>query len=143
MPNPNIETIPKREYPSAFDRIIPEKAMEFGGYYYGKEDVNKTFSMGKEGCTYRLNGDLAVFLTDKIKHSNLSEEVEDKLQSLWQDDQGRQYLSSWHDIDKVIAFFSELPSDKEILNITNTFKNWLEQGIQEISFDWYNKNQGV
>lgn len=143
MPNSNSEIIPKREYPSAFDRIIPEKAMEFSGYYYGKDDVDKTFAMGKEGCTYRLNGDLAVFLTDQIKQSELSEEVEDKLQSLWQDDQGRQFLSSWHDIDKVIALFSTLPPDNEIVTITNTFKDWLEQGVHEISFDWYNKNQGV
>lgn len=143
MPNSNAETIPKRESPSAFDRIIPEKAMEFSGYYYDKDDVNKTFSMGKEGCTYRLNGDLAVFLTDQIKQSELSDEVEDKLQSLWQDDQGRQFLSSWHNIDKVIALFSNLPFSSEIDTITNMFKDWLEQGVHEISFDWYNKNQGV
>lgn len=138
----SIEINPRTGYKSAFARIIPEKAMRFSGAYYHEEDLDKVCSIGMEGYHYSIQGDLAIFLTEKIKSSDLNSEVEDKLQSLVQDAQGNQYLTSWHEIEKIIGLFSELTFDNELTQLNSLFQQWLEQGVQEISIDWYNKNQG-
>lgn len=125
---------------NAFDKIDYSMPLTVLGYYYDKDDTNKSHAHFKDECIIILNDGLSLFITTILQKSILEPEIQDRLQTLSKCTKTeRDLVTSWHDIKPVITLFSEFNAITGINELIEKLNVWNELGVQEIVFDWYKK----